>query len=104
MSLLDRIKSIFTISADSDPNAFWLHVRCSRCGTALAVRVDIRNELSADYQQGGYVLVKDMMDSKCFNLMRAELRFDQRRNITSQKIDQGQFITHAEYEATLTNQ
>ncbi len=98
MSILKRVMSIFAASAGADPNVLWLYVRCSRCGTPLAVRVDTRNELSADYERGGYVLYKEMMDSKCFALMRAELHFDQRRNVTERRVDNGEFITRQDYE------
>lgn len=101
MGMLDRIKSIFTPSAGGDPNVLWLYVRCARCGTALAVRVDTRNELSADYEHGGYVLFKEMMDSKCFTLMRAEVHFDQQRNVTAQRVDKGAIITREEYQAAV---
>jgi hypothetical protein len=102
MSLFDRVKQVFAPSAADDPNVLWLFVRCARCGTPVAVRVDLRNELSADYEQGGYVLVKEIMDDKCFALMRAEIHFDQRRNATQQQVDKGAFITREEYEA-ITN-
>ncbi len=102
MGILDSVKSILTPSAADDPNALWLYVRCSRCGTPLAVRVDTRNELSADYEREGYVLHKEMMDDKCFTLMHAELHFDQRRNVKEKKVDQGTFITREEYQA-MTN-
>ena len=59
MSILDSLKSIFAPSTTTNPNVLWLYVRCARCGTPLSVRVDTRNELSADYEQGGYVLFKD---------------------------------------------
>ena len=101
MSILDTLKSIFTPSPSTDPNVLWLYVRCSRCGTPLAVRVDTRNELSADYEQGGYVLHKEMMDGKCFALMHAEIHFDQRKNITVQKIDKGTALTREAYEQAI---
>lgn len=104
MCILDSVKSIFAPSAAADPNALWLYVRCSRCGTPLAVRVDTRNELSADYERDGYVLHKEMTDNKCFTLMHAELHFDQRRNVTERKVDKGEFITRQEYEASSKSQ
>lgn len=99
MGMIDRIKSVFGSSGGTDPNVLWLYVRCARCGTPLAVRVDTRNELSADYEQGGYVLFKEMMDSKCFTLMRAEIHFDQQRNVTKQSVEKGAIITKEEYMA-----
>lgn len=98
MGILDRVKSVFVPNAAADPNALWLYVRCSRCGTPLAVRVDTRNELSADYERDGYVLHKEMTDNKCFTLMHAELHFDARRNVTERKVDKGEFITREEYD------
>ena len=40
-----------------------------------------------------------MLDSKCFTLMRAEVRFDSARKIVERKIDKGEFITREEYAA-----
>ena len=102
MGIFDNLKQIFS-STPGDPNAIWLYVRCARCGMPLAVRVDLRNELSADYEQGGYVLVKEMMDSKCFTLMRAQVRFNQQRNMTEHQVEGGTWMTRDEYEA-MTNE
>ena len=101
MGFLDQLKSRFT-PPTGDPNAMMLYVKCKRCGTPLAVRVNLANDLSSDYESGGYVLNKEMMDGKCFTLMRAEVRFDAGRKIVTQKVDKGEFITREEYEA-MTN-
>lgn len=100
MGFFDNLKSLFTPPAD--PNAMWLYVKCKRCSTPLAVRVDLRNELSIDYETNGYVLRKEMMDNKCFMLMNAEIRFDTSRKIVEQKIDKGEFITKETYEALMS--
>jgi len=102
MGLLNRLKSILSSSTTGDPKALMLYVKCKRCGTPLAVRVNLANDLSADYESGGYVLNKEMMDGKCFTLMRAEVRFEAGRKIVAQKVDKGEFITREEYEA-MTN-
>lgn len=98
MSIIERVRSLLASNANSDPNAFWLYVRCARCGTPLAVRVDLRNELSADYEQGGYILYKEMMDSKCFALMRARVRFDSQHNVIEQSVEGGEVVTREDYE------
>ena len=97
MGLLDRVKSMFAAPAAGDPNALWLYVRCARCHTPLAVRVDLRNEPSIDYEAGGYVLNKEMMDTKCFTKMTAHVRFDARRAIVERTVEKGTFITREEY-------
>lgn len=98
MSFFDTLKSLFSSNAGaSDPMILWLHVRCQRCGAPLAVRVDLRNEPSPDYEQGGYVLFKEMMDDRCFALMRAEVHLDAQHHVTGQKIENGEFISPDEY-------
>ena len=98
MGLIDSLKSFLSAPTNADPNALWLYVRCARCHTPLAVRVDLRNEPSIDYEGGGYVLHKEMMDNKCFLLMHARVRFDARRQVVEQTVDKGEFITREEYE------
>lgn len=98
MSILDGIKALFVPKGGGDAYTTWLYVRCKRCGTPLAVRVDLRNEPSPDYERDGYVLRKEMMDDKCFTLMRAEIYFDAQRRVVEQTVDRGEFITREEYE------
>jgi hypothetical protein len=40
-----------------------------------------------------------MMDSSCFNLMQATLRFDTSYNVVDRNIQGGTFITEEEYQA-----
>ncbi len=104
MGIVDSIKSMLGgRSGPQDPNVLWMYVRCKRCGTPLAVRVDLRNDPSHDYESGGYILRKEIMDGKCFTLMRAEVHFDQQRNIVDKTIEQGEFITKEEYESAQTS-
>jgi hypothetical protein len=86
-------------SGGDDPNALWVFVQCSRCGTPLAVRIDRRNEISRDYESGGMILRKEMMDSVCFQLMNAELHFDDQGNVRAQNVEHGKFLTPEEYES-----
>lgn len=102
MNLVEKLKMLFAPQGAPD-NAMWLYVRCAKCGVPLAVRVDLRNELSADYESGGYVLHKEMMDGKCFTLMNAQVEFDAQRHIVKQSVDKGMFITREEYERAMTN-
>jgi hypothetical protein len=102
MSILDRVKGLFAPQGGGDANVMWLYVRCSRCGTPLAVRVDLRNELSADYEHGGYILHKEMMDSTCFTLMHAQVRFDDQRKVIEQSVEKGELMTQEEYEKAMS--
>jgi hypothetical protein len=85
-------------SDSSDPNALWLYVQCAKCGAPVAIRVDTRNDISIDYETGGRYLRKEIMDSTCFQLMYADVRFDGNGRITEQDIQGGKFLTRDEYE------
>ncbi len=102
MGWLKQLKAMFSGDTTGDPFVLWLYVKCKRCGTPVAVRVDLRNDPSLDDEGTGFVLRKEIMDSKCFTLMRAEILFNAQRKITAQTIDRGEFITKETFDA-LTN-
>jgi hypothetical protein len=79
-----------------EDSALWLYVRCNKCGAKVRVRVSLANDLSID-DDGGYVLRKDIMDNHCFQLMRAELHFDERRRVLSRELSGGEFISEEEW-------
>jgi hypothetical protein len=85
-------------SDTSDPNALWLYVQCAKCGAPVAVRVDTRNDISIDYETGGKYLRKEIMDSTCFQLMYADVRFGSDGKISEKSIERGKFLTREEYE------
>ncbi len=88
-------------SVANDP-VLHLYVRCDRCGAGVHVRVHLYNDLSIDYgatDVDGYTLRKEMMDSRCFRLMHAELRFDKARQELSRTVEGGTFISAEEYAA-----
>lgn len=100
---MDFLRRLFgRPQAPNDP-ALHLYVRCDRCKSVVHVRVHRYNDLSAEYDDNGavvaYHLRKEMMDSRCFRLMYADLSFDRSYRETSRAIEGGSFITQAEYEA-----
>jgi hypothetical protein len=85
----------------SDDRALHLYIKCQRCGSPVHVRVDLHNDLSAEYGDDaaeGYQLNKEVMDDRCFRLMHAELQFDAQRREVSRAIEGGSFISAEEYE------
>jgi hypothetical protein len=83
-------------------NAIHLYVRCNRCSAPVHVRVDARNDLVIEYgddeDASGYRLIKEIMDSRCFRLMRAEIEYDRGRRELSRQIEGGTFVTKDEYD------
>ena len=88
-----------------DPNALYFYVRCDKCGEKIRLRVDKRYDLMRDYERGpgdvgsGYVLHRDVMGNKCFEMMHMEVFLDNGHRVLSQDITGGEFITYEEYTA-----
>ncbi len=102
MGLLKRIGSVFGSGGSSRDvprdDGLYFYVQCDHCGARLRIRVDRHNDLLPDYDSGGFHLRKEMLDSRCFRLMYAELSFDRQYNIVGQEISGGHFITREEFE------
>jgi hypothetical protein len=80
------------------------YVRCSRCGEKIAVRVDLRHELTPQYGEGegAYFVRKGVIGSgetRCFQTIEVRLTFDAQKRLVSRKIAGGTFITKEEFEA-----
>ncbi|HSB72101.1 MAG TPA: hypothetical protein VLT62_22455, partial [Candidatus Methylomirabilis sp.] len=62
------------------------------------VRLDKRHDLSQG-EGAGHFVRKEIMDSKCFRLMTAEISFDGSYRVQTQELQGGRFITKAEFDA-----
>lgn len=99
MGLLDRLTSLFSSKPSKGADeAIHIYVECGRCRSAVHVRLDKRHDLS--HGEGtGYFVRKEIMDSKCFRLMTAEIVFDGTYRIQTQEVHGGRFITKEEFDA-----
>lgn len=92
-------------SAPPGDNAIHLYVRCDRCGAPVHVRVDPRNDMVIEYgdddDASGYRLIKEIMDSRCFRIMRAEIEYDRGRRELNRQLEGGTFIGKDEYDQLL---
>jgi len=83
---------------ERDPDAIWLYVQCGQCGAPVAVRADRRYDLNPDETGAGYVLIKEIMDNRCFRLMRAEVHLDAHYRVLERSIEGGRFLSPEEYD------
>lgn len=99
---MNFLRRLFGGQSSPTDHALHLYVRCSRCGSPVHVRVHLFNDLAVEFGDGedvaGYQLRKEIMDSRCFRLMYADLAFDRNRRETSRAIEGGEFISKEEYE------
>lgn len=85
-------------------DALWLYARCTGCGEKLRTRVNLYNDLSVDYGEGGsqdkYICRKTLVgNQQCFRRIEITLTFNANRKLIGQEISGGEFITAADFEA-----
>lgn len=99
---MNVLRRLFGSKEAASDGAIHLYVTCNRCGSPVHVRVDPRNDLTSDYdesdQPSGYRLTKEIMDSRCFRLMRADISYDRSRRELSRELEGGTFISKEEYD------
>ena len=107
MGFLDKLRQVFTGSSRGtagDPYGLWFHFRCSKCNSVVRIRVDRRNDLNREPGgAGAFLLRKDVMDNKCFQLMRVEIWLDSSYNVVSADVSGGEMISQEEYERATGN-
>jgi hypothetical protein len=105
---MNLLRRLFGGDAPPGDSAIHLYVRCDRCNAPVHVRVDPRNDLVIEYgdddDASGYRLIKEIMDSRCFRLMRAEIEYDRGRRELSRTLEGGTFITKEEYDQLAAQQ
>ena len=82
-------------SASPQKHDYTFSVKCLRCGEIIEGRVDLDNDLSVEYEEGGdvYYARKVLMgENKCFQRMEVELKFTSSRELLEQHITGGEFI------------
>jgi len=107
MGLFDKISKWLRSSDKStqtDPNAYWVYVQCQRCGEKLRGRVDLRNDLSPNYDSQDssmtYFCRKVIIgEQRCFQPIEVELTFDRQRKVIDSQISGGKFITQEAFSA-----
>ena len=100
MSFFKKIASIISPQSTGDSNAYWVYVKCNRCGEKIRARVNLANDLSIKYEDGQktYFCRKTLMgEGRCFQRVEVELTFDKNRKLVKREINGGQFISDDEF-------
>jgi hypothetical protein len=102
MSFFDSLRSLLgggNNSREPGDSAYWIYVRCRRCGEVIKTRLDLLNSLTLN-DEGGYTTSKTLVGNQlCFERIEVVLTFDENRRLLSRDIARGDFITPEEYEA-----
>ena len=93
MNLLQKLFGSSTASPQR--HSYTFSVKCRRCGEIIEGRVDLSNDLSVEYEEGGdvYYARKILMGvNKCFQRMEVELKFTSSRELLERHVTGGEFI------------
>jgi hypothetical protein len=97
MGIFKKLADLFSSSGQGDGNAYWITVKCNRCGEQIRGRVDMRNELTINYEDNTYYSRKVLMgDELCFQKIEVELTFDKNRRLIERQIRGGKFVDEQE--------
>jgi hypothetical protein len=102
MGLFKKLSRLLAPAAKAEERAYWLYVRCGRCGETIRTRVDLYNDLSPIYHETGvtYFSRKVLIgQQRCYQKVEVEMNFDERRHLTERQISGGVFITEEEFGA-----
>jgi hypothetical protein len=102
MSFLKKIANLFVDHTAGNDIAYWVFVRCGRCGEKIKSRIDMVHDLSANYgdreADTTYFTRKVLIGEQgCYQLIEVELTFDHHRRVIDRKIKGGEFITEEDY-------
>jgi hypothetical protein len=95
MSFWKKINSLLSPPKKADQPAYWVTVRCSRCGEIIRARVNLSNDLSAEYDgnRTSYVCRKVLLgESRCFQQIEVVLKFDENRKLLDRTVSGGEFV------------
>ena len=102
MGFLDALKSFFFGTgggSGGDSTGLYFYFRCKKCGEIVRVRVHKHNDLNRADGPGTFLLRKEVMDSKCFQIMSAEIWLDSNYQVVTADVTNGELVSEEEYEA-----
>jgi hypothetical protein len=92
---MNLLKKLFGgSSAQSGQRYYTFSVKCNRCGEVIEGRVDLNNDLSVEYEEGGDIFFARkvlMGENRCFQRIEVELKFNSARQLLEQHTTGGQF-------------
>jgi hypothetical protein len=95
MSLLKRLSDLFTTQPKTqDISGYWISVKCNRCGEVIKTRINLYNDLSADYRNNDttYFCRKLVIgNGHCYQQIEINMTFDSRRHLIDRQVQGGQF-------------
>ncbi len=92
---MNLLQKLFGGTSKPEQRYYAFSVKCRRCGEIINGRVDLSNDLSAEYEEGGDIFFarKTLMgENRCFQRIEVELKFNASRNLLERHVTGGEFV------------
>lgn len=92
---MNFLKKLFGSSPQTQRNDFTFTVKCKRCAEEIQGRIDLANDLSAEYEDDKefYYSRKVLMGEKrCFQRIEVQFKFSANKTLLDKDIFGGEFI------------
>jgi len=92
---MNFLKKLFTPREPYTKSYYTFHVKCKRCSETITGRIDLDNDLSIEYEEGGDVFFARkilMGENKCFQRMEANFKFNSSRQVIEKDVIGGEFV------------
>lgn len=95
---MNFLKKLFDGGQRSAP-IYKVYVQPKMCQEMIAVRVNLHNDLSRTDDYRGFWVRKVASATRCPFQVEITLYFDDKRTLTTREIENGRFVTEADYHA-----
>ena len=92
---MNFLKKLFAPRQPYTKSYYTFNVKCKRCGETITGRIDLDNDLSVEYEEGGDVFYARkvlMGENKCFQRVEANFKFNSNREMIEREATGGEFV------------
>jgi hypothetical protein len=97
MDFFKKLSGFFTAPTSGGNGTYWVAVECSRCHEVIRARINLFNDLSADFdgndKAATYTCRKVLIGQQhCYQQIEVTLTFNAKRKLIDQQIQGGKFV------------
>ncbi len=93
---MNFLKKLFSARPPAQRAEYLFKVKCNRCGEIVVGRIDLANDLSADYEDAAetyYVRKVLIGEKRCFQRIEASFKFSADKKIVERNISGGELVS-----------
>ena len=97
MDFFKKLSGFFTAPTSGGNGTYWVAVECLRCHEVIRARINLFNDLSAEYgdneKVSAYTCRKVLIGQQhCYQQIEVTLTFNAKRKLIEQQIQGGKFV------------